>query len=171
MNHTMTAVNDVATQDEAESPLQSVRTMIWEADNPEALELIERSISERVTSDVSAKLAQSISLARYFRVVEIARKEVEGLFTEGEVCLLLTAPDSTQLMDEFSDRTEPIYRWMFAYDDFWDGKFSTNQEAVLKKLAGLTRLQELGVVDIIECAWRSPAALDYAMSRLCKTTT
>ncbi|WP_133091847.1 hypothetical protein [Thauera propionica] len=138
----------------------------WLDSNPGVLDRIEERTRERVADDVSEGHINAISLARYYRIVDVARQEVKGVFTDAEVLMLLDGSPTSVMSGELNERVASLY-----YSEFGEEALSRDsmQYKLCKKLAGLTRLQELGLIDIIECAWRNPAnGLEYAMAHLCR---
>lgn len=138
----------------------------WLDSNPGVLDWAEERTRERVAKDVSEAHVNALSLARYYRVVDVARQEVNGMFTDAEVLVLLNGSPTSIMTGELSERVANLY-----YSEFGEESLSRDsmQYKLCEKLAGLTRLQELGLIDIIECAWRNPAnGLEYAMAHLCR---
>ncbi|HRQ46984.1 MAG TPA: hypothetical protein PK725_08540 [Rhodocyclaceae bacterium] len=163
MNHTMTAVNDGTHPNGGDSDRQVSNFEFWRNNNESALKLIDERTQERVARDVSAEFAQTISLARYFRIVDIATESVEGMFTEEEVIRLLDGCASTILTDELREHVANTY-----YAELNEPDLQTEAGRLCKKLAGLTLIQSLGLIETIECAWRSGSVVEYGLSRLCK---
>lgn len=135
----------------------------WKEDNPYAERLIRERTQERVTATMSPELVKRVALARYFRVIDAARLEVQGMFSEEEVNSMLNAHPHETLTDEFSERAANIFYSAFGEDQL---PVDSPEYRLCEKLAGLSTLQELALIDILECAWRSRRGMTYAMEHL-----
>jgi hypothetical protein len=136
---------------------------VWEEENPSAEQLIRERTQERVTESRSPELVTRVALARYFRVIDAARLEVQGMFSEEEVMSMLHAHPHETLTDEFSERAADIFYSAFGEDLL---PVDSPEYRLCEKLAGLSTLQELALIDILECAWRSRRGMTYAMEHL-----
>lgn len=159
------AVGRVATSPEGNAAKeQKVHYQFWMDCNRNAFKMIEARTEERVDErQVSKKLVRAIAQARYYRILDVAREAVKGVFTPEEVSLLLDGCASPILTGEFSERVADIY-----YSEFGEELVAvgSREYRLCVKLTGLTVLQELGLIDVIECAWRGTHRFEYAMAHL-----
>lgn len=166
MNQVLNVAQVAASHIDGVSEDQRANYRFWLDSNPGILDWVEGRTRERVAKDVSESHVTALSLARYYRVVDVARQEVKGMFTDGEVLMLLNGSPTSIMAGELSERVANVY-----YSELGEESLSrdSTQYKLCKKLAGLTRLQELALIDIIECAWRNPAnGPEYAKAHLCQ---
>lgn len=133
-------------------------------ENPFTMEMIERSINERMSEQFSRKLVVDVSLARYFRIVEAAREEVSGMFTEEEVELMLKANPHESVTPELNERLANIFYSAFGEEPLPE---ESPHYRLCAKLSKLSKMQELAVIDVLECAWRTRLVDGYAKGLLC----
>lgn len=166
MNQILNVAPVATTHIDDMSESQRTNYLFWAGANPGIQDWVAERTRERVAKDVSEAHVNAISLARYYRVVDVARQEVKGMFTDEEALALMNGSPTSIMTGELSERVANVY-----YSEFGEESMSRDsmQYKLCEKLAGLTRLQELGLIDIIECAWRNPAyGLEYAKAHLCQ---
>lgn len=138
---------------------------MWTDDNACEQNLVERRLKAHESELVSREFATSLSLSRYFRLINRATQTLEGLFTAEDVKRLLhTFP--REIID--SSGAVPLAERYF--DGLGVEALASESEEVrlYEKLAKLTDLEQVAVVDVLECAWsdRVVGPVAYAMSRL-----
>ena len=130
---------------------------VWKEENPLAERLIHERTQERVTASMSPELVTRVSLARYFRVLDAARLEIQGMFSEEEVMAMLRAHPHETLTAELEERPTNIFFSAFGEDLL---PVDSLEHRLCEKLAGLSTLQELALIDVLECAWRKGLVAD-----------
>jgi len=141
----------------------------WRGVIPYPLDFIDTFTAERVSNRMPPNGVQTIALARYILALNAARADVAGMFSEHEVRRLLHPFDGPLLVTKLDAGLADYYYEHFRYDnDDQHGPLARDsmEFKLCEKLNALTRLQQLAVIDIIECAVDNPSPLEYAFKHL-----
>lgn len=97
------------------------------------------------------------SLARYFEIIEVGRRRLAELLSNGEIGLVLDVFNGTLFAEPFSIQMVPIE----VADSLPDGyaeKWKVDGPALVQKLRGLTYAESVALVDCVERWWNRVGA-------------
>lgn len=124
----------------------------WQDENPLALGLIKERIDERRDEQVADAQISGTALARYFRLLDIARMELRDAFSDEELGLMLNAHPHAVWAGEFE--TTPADILYSAHGENECVEDGSEVYRLTDKLSRLTPLQQVALIDLLECAWR-----------------
>ncbi|NMF96175.1 hypothetical protein GPA27_02035 [Aromatoleum toluolicum] len=124
----------------------------WQDENPRALALIEERIAERRDEQVADAQISSTALARYFRLLDIARVELRDVFSDEDFGLMFNTHPHPVWTGEFETTPADILYSSYGGDGMVDE--GSEVYTLCVKLAQLTPLQQVALIDLLECAWR-----------------
>jgi len=147
------------------SEWQEMRLAAWKDDHEWEQGFVEQCLEAHEGDEVSRAFAVAVSLVRYFGLINNASLGVKGLFTAEEV---------VRLLDAFPRPTIDICGSVKLVEMYFDGlgvealEVDSVEARLGEKLAKLTELEQVAVVEVLECAWsdRVVGPVAYAMSRL-----
>lgn len=145
--------------------LQQMVLRAWKDEHAREQSLVECCMQAHEGEQVSREFVTEVSLSRYFGLVNKASLGLRGLFTGEEV---------EQLVNAFPHPTINIHGSVVLAEMYFDGlgvealETGSVEARLYEKLAKLTDLEQVAVVDVLECAWsdRVVGPVAYAMSRL-----
>lgn len=150
----------------AATDLQTWAFACWQDENPRALALIKERIAERRDEQVADAQISGTALARYFRLLDIARAELRDAFSDEDFRLMFNTHPHPVWTGEFETTPADIIYSSYEVDGMVDENSEVHRLCV--KLARLTPLQQVALIDLLECAWRDRTVgpLRYATSAL-----
>ncbi len=125
---------------------------IWHDSSPGALALIKQCFAERHDDRVSNEQICGSALARYFRLLNIGRTELRDVLSDDELLLLHHARPQAVWSGEFETTPADILYSSYGENDLVDEDSAVYQLCI--KLAALSPLQQIALIDLMECAWR-----------------
>lgn len=150
----------------AATELQAWSFEFWQNENPRALAVIKERIDERRDEQVADAQISGTALDRYFRLLDIARMELRNAFSDEELGLMLNTHPHPVWAEEFETIPINIISSYCIEEDVVDEDCEAYQLCI--KLEGLTPLQRVALIDLLECAWRDRTVgpLRYAVGAL-----
>lgn len=153
--------------DEFETELQQWGFDSWQDEHPGAVALIKQRIAERRAIVISDRQITGTALARYFRLLDIARRQLVNKFSREELALMLDARPQPVWAGELEVTPFDVICSVLYESSLLEDKSNTQQPALkllATKLFRLKPLQRAALLDILECAWRDTKVgpLEYA---------
>lgn len=139
--------------------LQSFNLNSWQEEYSAAQILIDMRMEERVTQSVHHVQVVKTALARYFRLLDRARLDLSGVLSSDEIMMMLHAAPREILLGEYEHSPADFFFSAFGEDLVEEG---SPQHQLCTKLAGLSALQQIALIDILECAWRDRTVGPFA---------
>jgi hypothetical protein len=123
----------------------------WKDENPYTLRFLENEIARRTSDSAPPDMITQVGLSRYFKLLDRERRTMAMHFTEEELHVLLNAnpyPWWTNTEHSLATAVSEHYGLAeIANDDSAAYRLSL-------KLHKLSALQEIALIDLLECAWR-----------------
>lgn len=165
MHHTEIITAETLSQCINSDSLERLALSDWEDYNETAKILIEERIAERLNEQAPKGVVTNTALARYFRLLDAARDELRNILSRDEVLLMLNANPLPVWAGECETTIAQVI-----YDEY--GLESADRDGpayrLFEKLANLTTMQQVALLDIVECAWRDRkfGPLEYVCNAL-----
>lgn len=123
----------------------------WKDENPYIVRFLDKEISRRTSDSASPEMVTHVGLARYFKLLEEERLNMTSYFTRQELHILLNVNPYPWWTNTEHSLAATVYEH-YGLDE------QANEDSVAYrlslKLSKLSALQEIALIDLLECAWR-----------------